>query len=124
MKKEIGHDPRLSISHFFSSISFVILFISVAVLSFNVYILRREIDKVKADIRPLVTKNDKGASPLYDDYFVRSRLARQIEPGPDEIEPGPDEENTPDAGLEQHQYGVAKLNCTKVSISAFILLSS
>ena len=126
MKRETDRDARSSICHWLTFISFGILFTSVAFLSLNVYNLRREIDKVKSEIRPSVLRNDKGASRLYDDYIVRSRFVRQIEPGPDEIEPGPGEGNpSQDAGPE-HQNSFAKLNCTRVSTTkkkAFILSS-
>lgn len=114
MKRETDRDARSSICHWLTFISFGILFTSVAFLSLNVYNLRREIDKVKLEIRPTVLRNDKGESRLYDDYIVRSRFVRQIEPGPDEIEPGPGEGN---AGPELHQNSFAKLNCTRVSIT-------
>ncbi|XP_066018858.1 uncharacterized protein [Pocillopora verrucosa] len=114
MKRETDRDARSSICHWLTFISFGILFTSVAFLSLNVYNLRREIDKVKSEIRPSVLRNDKGASWLYDDYIVRSRFVRQIEPGPDEIEPGPGEGNpSQDAGPELHQNSFAKLNCTR-----------
>nr|XP_058953626.1 uncharacterized protein LOC131781004 [Pocillopora verrucosa] len=114
MKRETDRDARSSICHWLTFISFGILFTSVAFLSLNVYNLRREIDKVKSEIRPSVLRNDKGASRLYDDYIVRSRFVRQIEPGPDEIEPGPGEGNpSQDAGPELHQNSFAKLNCTR-----------
>ncbi|KAJ7374144.1 hypothetical protein OS493_009481 [Desmophyllum pertusum] len=144
MKKELGHNaaPTITVHHFFTFLNFVIVLISVASLSFNVYILRREIDSVKADVRPLVAENEKVASQ-YDGYSVRSREARQIhepgpdevEPGPDEVEPGPDEvepgpnehnttapihegEMTPQVhpGPSQAQNNAAKLNCTKDAV--------
>lgn len=118
MKREIDHDARSSICHWLTFISFVILFTTVAFLSFHVYDLRREIDKVKAEIRPSVVKNDKEASRLNDDYFVRSRLIRQIEPGPDEENPHPD------VGLDQQQYSFAKLNCTTVGITKNVFILS
>lgn len=118
MKRETDRDARSSICHWLTFISFGILFTAVAFLSLNVYNLRMEIDKVKSEIRPSVLRNDKGASRLYDDYIVRSRFVRQIEPGPDEIEPGPGEGNpSQDAGPELHQNSFAKLNCTRVSIT-------
>ena len=118
MKRETDRDARSSICHWLTFISFGILFTAVAFLSLNVYNLRREIDKVKSEIRPSVLRNDKGESRLYDDYIVRSRFVRQIEPGPDEIEPGPGEGNpSQDAGPELHQNSFAKLNCTRVSIT-------
>lgn len=154
MKKELGHNaaPTITVHHFFTFLNFVIVLISVASLSFNVYILRREIDSVKADVRPLVAENEKVASQ-YDGYSVRSREARQIhepgpdevepgpdevEPGPDEVEPGPDEhgngttasihegEMTPQVhpGPSQAQNNAAKLNCTKVRSTLFIVACS
>lgn len=152
MKKELGHNaaPTITVHHFFTFLNFVIVLISVASLSFNVYILRREIDSVKADVRPLVAENEKVASQ-YDGYSVRSREARQIhepgpdevEPGPDEVEPGPDEvepgpnehnttapihegEMTPQVhpGPSQAQNNAAKLNCTKVRSTIFIVACS
>lgn len=111
MKKELGHVSRtITVHHFFTFLNFVILFISVACLSVNVYILRREIESVKADIRPLeVKENEKTASQLYDDYFVKSRKARQNEPGSHEMGPGPHEiepavggENATEDGMTPH----------------------
>ena len=136
MKKEFGHKaPRaITVHHFFTFLNFIVLFISVASLSFNVYILRREIESVKADIGPLVKENEKIASQLSVDYFVKSRKARQSEPGPEEVEPGPDEiepgpegentteptegEMTPHISPEQHggASGTIKLNCSQVRI--------
>lgn len=125
MKKELGHSaPRaITAHHFFTFLNFVVLLISVASLSFHVYVLRSEIEIVKTDIRPLVAENEKIASRLYEDYFVRSREARQIEPGPDEFEgtTEPEEptegEITPEVSPEQHGATTgAKLNCSMVRI--------
>ena len=126
MKKELGHNASRAITthHFFTFLNFVVLFISVASLSFHVYIIRREIEIVKADIRPLVEEDEKIASRLYEDYSARSREARQIEPGPDEfegtIEPEEptDGEITPEVSPEQHEVttGAVRLNCNVVRI--------
>lgn len=126
MKKELGHSaPRaITAHHFFTSLNFIVLIISVVSLSFHVYILRREIEIVKADIRPLVAENDKIASRLYEDYFDRPREARQIEPGPDEFEGTlePEEptegEIAPEVSREQHgaTTGGTRLNCSMVRI--------
>ena len=133
MKKELGHNaPRaITAHHFFTFLNFVVLFISVASLSFHVYILRREIEIVKADIHPLVEENEKIASRLYEDYFDRSREARQIEPGPDEfegtIEPEEptDGEITPEVSPEQNEAttGAIRLNCSMVSIFIHIIIN-
>ena len=124
MKKELGRNaPRaITAHHFFTLLNFVVLFISVASLSFHVYILRREIEIVKADLSPLVAENEKIASRLYEDYSDRSREARQIEPGPDEFEGTlePEEptegEITPEVSPEQHgaTTGAIRLNCSMV----------
>lgn len=90
MKKELGHNASraMTVHHFFTFLNFVILLISVASLSFNVYILRREIENVKTSIRPLLTKNEKASSQLFDDYFFKSRKLQQMQHGPDEMGPG------------------------------------
>lgn len=133
MKKELGHDaPRaFTVHHFFTCLNFVVLFISVASLSFHVNILRKEIEIVKADVRPLVAENEKIASRLYEDYFDRSREARQIEPGPDEFEGTiePEEptegEITPEVSPEQHgaTIGATRLNCSMVRISIHFIIN-
>ena len=132
MKKELGHNtPRaITVHHFFTFLNFVVLFISVASLSVHVYILRREIEIVKADIRPLLAENEKIASRLYEDYFDRSREVRQLEPGPDEFEgtSEPEEptegEITPEVSPEQHgaTTGVTRLNCSMVRISIYFTI--
>ena len=124
MKKELGRNaPRaITAHHFFTLLNFVVLFISVASLSFHLYILRREIEIVKADLSPLVAENEKIASRLYEDYSDRSREARQIEPGPDEFEGTlePEEptegEIAPEVSPEQHgaTTGAIRLNCSMV----------
>lgn len=127
MKKELGHSaPRaITAHHFFTFLNFIVLIISVVSLSFHVHILRREIEIVKSDIRPLVAENDKIASRLYEDYFDRSREARQIEPGPDEFEgtlepeEPTDGEIAPEVSREQHgaTTGGTRLNCSMVRIT-------
>ena len=127
MKKELGHNvPRaITIHRFFTFLNFVVLLISVASLSLHVYILRKDIEVLRADIRPLVAENEKIALRLYEDYFDRSREARQIEPGPDEFEGTiePEEptegEITPEVSPEQHgaTTGAIRLNCSMVRIS-------
>lgn len=80
---------------------------------------------MKSDIRPLVAENDKIASRLYEDYFDRSREARQIESGPDEFEGTlePEEptegEIAPEVSREQHgaTTGGTRLNCSMVRIT-------
>lgn len=134
MKKELGHNvPRaITVHHFFTFLNFVVLSISVASLSLHVYILRRDIEIVKADIRPLVAENENIASRLSgEDYFDRSREVRQIEPGPEEFEGTfePEEptegETTPEVSPEQHGAitGVTRLNCSTVRIPFILSLT-
>lgn len=131
MKKELGHNvPRaITVHHFFTFLNLVVLIISVTSLSFHVYILRKEIEIVKDDIRPLVAENEKIASRLYEDFFDRSREARQIEPGPDEFEGTIDPEEptdgeiTPEVSPEQHEATTraTRLNCSMVRIFIHII---
>ena len=85
MKKELG--PRRAsptAHHFFTLLNFITLLIAVASLFYNVHLLRREIETLKADVRPLLEENKKTASRPLSDFVFRSRDIRQIEPGADE----------------------------------------
>lgn len=62
----------------------MILLIAATSLFYNVHLLRREIEAVKSDVRPLLEENKKTASRPFVDFVFRSRDIRQFEPGPDE----------------------------------------
>lgn len=84
MKKDLGRSASLTAHHFFTLLNFVILLIVAASLFYNMHLLRREIEAVKSDVRPLLEENKKTASRPFVDFVFRSRDIRQFEPGPDE----------------------------------------
>ena len=81
MKSERYRSTSLTAHHFFTLLNFVVLLIAAASLFCNMYLLRREIESVKTDVRPLLERHKKMASRQSADIVFRSRNIRQLSEG-------------------------------------------
>ena len=81
MKSERCRSTSLTAHHFFTLLNFVVLLIAVASLFCNMYLLRREIESVKTDVRPLLERHKEMSSRQSADIVFRSRNIRQLDEG-------------------------------------------
>ena len=81
MKSERCRSTSLTAHHFFTLLNFVVLLIAAASLFCNMYLLRREIESVKTDVRPLLERHKEMSSRQSADIVFRSRNIRQVDEG-------------------------------------------
>ena len=81
MKSERCRSASLTAHHFFTLLNFVVLLIAAASLFCNMYLLRREIESVKTDVRPLLERHKEMSSRQSADIVFRSRNIRQLDEG-------------------------------------------
>lgn len=81
MKSERCRSTSLTAHHFFTLLNFVVLLIAAASLFCNMYLLRREIESVKTDVRPLLERHKEMSSRQSADIVFRSRNIRQLDEG-------------------------------------------
>lgn len=104
MKSERCRSTSLTAHHFFTLLNFVVLLIAAASLFCNMYLLRREIESVKNDVRPLLERHKEIASRRFADIVFRSRNIRQLDEGGGghgmmSVAPSPDDTGNDHGGM-------------------------